>query len=219
MRMMRDRLRPVSLLVAMLTALMLALATGGVSATAAVESGSTGGTIGAVRTVADNAQGTMKSRIVGTTGNGRQVTGNFVPLKFIKKDGTIRVRGLINGVVHNRDGSTQTFSALRTVKVKSINGEAVTTQRSAARQAAPNARAAACDVLNLVLGPLDLDVLGLQVNLNRVVLNIVAQSGAGKLLGNLLCAVAGLLDGGLSGLLGRITGLLNQILGSLRLGG
>ena len=218
MRMMRNRLRPVSLLVAMLTALMLALATGGVSATAAVESGS-GSTVGAVRTVADNAQGTMKSRIVGTTGNGRQVTGNFVPLKFIKKDGTIRVRGLINGVVHNRDGSTQTFSALRTVKVKSINGEAVTTQRSTARQAAPNARAAACDVLNLVLGPLDLDVLGLQVNLNRVVLNIVAQSGAGKLLGNLLCAVAGLLDGGLSGLLGRITGLLNQILGALRLGG
>ncbi|UAL28915.1 hypothetical protein K8W59_13985 [Nocardioides rotundus] len=215
---MRNRLRPVSLLVAMLTALMLALATGGVSATAAVESGSTGGTIGAVRTVADNAQGTMKSRIVGTTGNGRQVTGNFVPLKFIKKDGTIRVRGLINGVVHNTDGSTQTFSALRTMKVAAMNGTPVTTQATSARQA-PSARAAACDVLKLRLGPLDLDVLGLKINLNRVVLDIVAQSGAGKLLGNLLCAVAGLLDGGLSGLLGRITDLLNQILGSLRLGG
>ena len=57
-----------------------------------------------------------------------------------------------------------------------------------------------------------------QVHLDRVVLNIVAQSGAGNLLGNLLCAVAGLLDGGLGGLLGRITNLLNRILAQLGLG-
>ena len=56
------------------------------------------------------------------------------------------------------------------------------------------------------------------MHLDKVVLNIVAQSGAGKLLGNLLCAVAGLLDGGLNGLLGRITNLLNRILGQLGLG-
>ena len=67
-------------------------------------------------------------------------------------------------------------------------------------------------MLNLVLAPLDLNVLGLQVHLNRVVLNVIAQTGAGQLLGNLLCFVAGLLDGGtpLSGLLGRVTGLLNR---------
>ena len=66
--------------------------------------------------------------------------------------------------------------------------------------------------------PLNLDILGLQVNLQRVVLDIVAQSGAGNLLGNLLCAVAGLLDGGpLAGLLGQLSTLLNQILGILNL--
>ncbi len=69
-----------------------------------------------------------------------------------------------------------------------------------------------------MLGPLDLDLLGLQVHLDRVVLNIVAQSGAGNLLGNLLCAVAGLLDGGLDGVLGRLVNLLNRILGRLGLG-
>ena len=52
--------------------------------------------------------------------------------------------------------------------------------------------------------PLDLDLLGLQVHLDRVVLDIVAQTGAGNLLGNLLCAVTGLLDGGLNGVLGRL---------------
>jgi|SRR5687767_2155731 len=70
-----------------------------------------------------------------------------------------------------------------------------------------------CDILHLVLGPLDLDLLGLQVHLNQVVLDIVAQAGAGNLLGNLLCAVAGLLDQG--GPLAGITNLLNQILGAL----
>jgi hypothetical protein len=70
-----------------------------------------------------------------------------------------------------------------------------------------------CDILHLVLGPLDLDLLGLQVHLNQVVLDITAQSGAGNLLGNLLCAVAGLLDQG--GPLQGIVGLLNNILRAL----
>ena len=74
-------------------------------------------------------------------------------------------------------------------------------------------QALTCDILNLVLGPLDLNILGLEVHLNRVVLDIVAVTGAGALLGNLLCAVAGLLDG--TGL-GQIATLLNQILAALR---
>ena len=67
----------------------------------------------------------------------------------------------------------------------------------------------ACDILNLDLGPLHLDVLGLVVDLDRVVLDIVAQSGAGNLLGNLLCAVVGLLDG--PGIFSAIGNLLDQI--------
>lgn len=73
-----------------------------------------------------------------------------------------------------------------------------------------------CDVLNLVLGPLDLNLLGLEVSLNRVALDIVAVTGAGNLLGNLICAVVGLLDGA-GGLTAverlRLANLLNRILG------
>ena len=73
------------------------------------------------------------------------------------------------------------------------------------------------DPLDLTLGPLHLDLLGLLVDLNQVHLQITAQQGSGNLLGNLLRAVAGLLDnnsgaGGLSGLLQGISNLLNQIL-------
>ena len=78
---------------------------------------------------------------------------------------------------------------------------------------------ATCTILNLVLGPLHLDLLGLVIDLNQVNLLITAVPGAGNLLGNLLCGVAGLLDGsaggGLSGLLQNLAGLLNQILGAL----
>ena len=52
-----------------------------------------------------------------------------------------------------------------------------------------------CPILDLELGPLDLNLLGLRVELNQVVLDITAIPGPGNLLGNLLCAVAGLLDG------------------------
>ena len=43
--------------------------------------------------------------------------------------------------------------------------------------------------------PSDLDLLGLQIHLSQVELTIVAEPGPGNLLGNLLCAIAGLLDG------------------------
>ena len=69
-----------------------------------------------------------------------------------------------------------------------------------------------CEILNLVLGPLDLNLLGLEVHLDQVVLNITAQAGAGNLLGNLLCAVANLLNsGGFLSILEDLTALLNQI--------
>jgi hypothetical protein len=71
-----------------------------------------------------------------------------------------------------------------------------------------------CQILHLTLGPLDLDLLGLQVHLNQVVLDITAQSGPGNLLGNLLCSVAHLLDNNGTGLNG-LAGLLNQIIGRL----
>ncbi|HET9596620.1 MAG TPA: hypothetical protein VFP65_13615 [Anaeromyxobacteraceae bacterium] len=76
---------------------------------------------------------------------------------------------------------------------------------------------AACPILALNLGPLDLNLLGLTVHLDQVVLNVAAQPGAGNLLGNLLCAVAGLLNGlNLNGLLaGAVANLLNAIAAAL----
>ena len=70
-----------------------------------------------------------------------------------------------------------------------------------------------CRILDLTLGPLHLDLLGLVVDLNQVHLTITAVSGPGNLLGNLLCAVAHLLDNagsvnGLQNLLNLLNGIL-----------
>jgi hypothetical protein len=158
--------------------------------------------------VAHGPQGFAKSKLVGQTANGKRVTGSFTPLSFSKHNGHLRTRGLVSGVIHQGNGKTRTFSAIRTLRVKSMNG----TVPGAARSAA--GAKATCDILNLVLAPLDLNLLGLKVHLDKVVLNIVAVSGAGQLLGNLLCAVAGLLDGGgtLSQLLTKLGQILNQLL-------
>jgi hypothetical protein len=81
---------------------------------------------------------------------------------------------------------------------------------------APVAATGTCQILDLTLGPLHLDLLGLVVDLNQVHLTITAQQGPGNLLGNLLCAVANLLNGsGSPTALQQIANLLNQILARL----
>lgn len=205
---MRALARPIATLVALTLTLMAALLIGGQA------NASSSNTDTASRgTVAKNVNGKMTSRIVGTASDGSKVTGSFTPLRFLEKDGKQQVKGVVDGVVTHADGTKEKFTALRTVKVKKINGKSLSGLNRSVQGAA------ACDILHLVLGPLDLDLLGLQVHLDKIVLDIVAATGAGNLLGNLLCAVTGLLDGGpLAGLLGQLNDLLGQILDALNLG-
>ena len=79
----------------------------------------------------------------------------------------------------------------QTVQLPVLNGA---TLPAAGRIGVTQFRPPACDVANLVLGPLNLDLLGLVVDLNQLVLDLTAQPGASNLLGNLLCSVLGLLD-------------------------
>jgi hypothetical protein len=198
-----------ALVTAIAMTVMTLMFTGGSTASATGSAGA-GATSGSFTRIAHGPLGNAKSKIVGQTKSGQRVTGYFTPLSLSQKNGNLRARGLVSGVIHKANGSTSTFSAVRTLRVKTING----TVPGAARTTA--AAKATCNVLNLVLAPLDLNLLGLQVHLDRVVLNIVAVSGAGQLLGNLLCAVTNLLNGG--GLLSQLLTNLNAILNQLLLG-
>ena len=75
---------------------------------------------------------------------------------------------------------------------------------------------ATCEILDLVLGPIDLRLLGLHLHVDRIHVRLTATQGGG-LLGDLLCAIANLLNGGNPlGQLAQIVNLLNQILSVLR---
>lgn len=99
-----------------------------------------------------------------------------------------------------------------------VNGIPVTTAVTNAPFTAPiTSLSGSCQILTLDVGAIHLDLLGLVIDLSPIHLNITAQSGSGNLLGNLLCAVAHLLDntGATGGALNGLTNLLNQILAAL----
>jgi hypothetical protein len=127
-----------------------------------------------------------------TLGTGT-VTGVLDIQKFVNNNGTLTAVGTLTTQLTSSTGAVTNLVQQFSAPVISATG--------------------ACPILHLDLGPLNLDLLGLQISLNQVVLDIVAQSGPGNLLGNLLCAVANLLNGG--GPLGAIANLLNQILAIL----
>jgi hypothetical protein len=95
-----------------------------------------------------------------------------------------------------------------------IGGQSITQQLSLPLFGGHSTAAAACPILNLDLGPLDLNLLGLVVQLDNcdagpVEVDITAVPGPGNLLGNLLCGIAGILDGGLN--LGQLNQLIRNV--------
>jgi len=157
------------------------------------------GLTAALPSVAQNQTPRINVPVVGS-GPGSTFTGNMTITRFVATDaGGIAAVGTLTGLVTNTATGVVT-SVFQTV---SVPAQVQTVSGAQAAQAA-------CDILNLVLGPLHLDLLGLVIDLNQVVLNITAQPGAGNLLGNLLCSVTGLLDspGGLARVLNQILGVL-----------
>jgi hypothetical protein len=158
------------------------------------------GSIASVRT--GNKHGASLSGIVQQT-IGTNVIDAVVRITKISlaENGGLLVSGIISGTANG----TAFIQAITDVPAELIRGGVGTMQGGGA-----------CDILALDLGPLHLDLLGLVVDLAPVVLDIVAQTGSGNLLGNLLCAVVRLLDGpGVFAAIGNLLDQINAILGAL----
>ncbi|HEX6505657.1 MAG TPA: hypothetical protein VF011_20615 [Terriglobales bacterium] len=89
-----------------------------------------------------------------------------------------------------------------------------TTTAPASGTSPATAAATTCPILNLTIGPINLNLLGLVVRTNTIHLSITAVEAPGNLLGNLLCAVANLLNQ-VPPPLNQIVTLLNEILAQL----
>jgi hypothetical protein len=140
---------------------------------------------------------TITAPINGTTQTGGVVNGVFQITSFtVNEAGQLVANGVLNGTLTDAAGNVTNL-------VDTVVNSVVTNQ----------ATGGGCQILDLTLGPLHLDLLGLVVDLNQVHLNITAQPGPGNLLGNLLCGVAHLLDGGSTSGLQSLLDLLNGLLG------
>ncbi len=180
--------------------------------------GGTGAQAASAQTIS-NEFGTLKvSKVTGHTDKGATFAGRYRVTKFVDRNDRVKAVGRLAGTLTTRNGTTKAVS--QRVRMP-VNLKATRAANAPSALPAPSstrtASAVSCQVLTLLLGPLDLNLLGLVVHLDKVVLTITAVPGAGALLGNLLCAVVGLLDGvGLGGLSGILTNLLNAILGILQ---
>jgi hypothetical protein len=123
----------------------------------------------------------------GKSTDGNTFRGTFDVQRFVAKNGDLMAQGILTGVVRDASGTVvkqgSTSALMRIAQIQ-----------------------ATCRILHLVLGPLDVDLLGLRIQLNRVVLDITARRGPGRLLGNLLCTIAHLLDNN-----ARASALANQL--------
>lgn len=130
----------------------------------------------------------------GGTAAGTLTNAVFKVTGFANQGGQLVATGTLTGTMTTASGATQNVKTAATAPVNQATGS--------------------CTILDLTIGPIYLNLLGLVVQTDTIHLTITAQQGPGNLLGNLLCAVAGLLDnnGGLSGLLGN---LLNQLVADL----
>jgi hypothetical protein len=140
--------------------------------------------------------------IQGTAKNGKKFTGTYGIYKFVVKDGKVWSVGTLKGKLKGRH-----------VTRANVMMPASLTDDSMGAQTAAN-----CTVLHLVLGPINLNLLGLKVTLGGgtqmnqpIVLDITAEQGGG-LLGDLLCGLTNALGGGA---LGQLTTQLQNLASTL----
>jgi hypothetical protein len=129
--------------------------------------------------VASAAQTPQLTRKVAVTGN-HGFKGTYTINRFVHRGSKIFAVGRLTGKAQGKRVS-------RTVRMPgSVTSGGMVSQLPPI----PNA----CQILNLVLGPINLNLLGLVVRTNRINVRIDAVPGPGNLLGNLLCAITNLLN-------------------------
>ncbi len=139
---------------------------------------------------------TKRIAVTGTAKNGKKFTGTYTIDRFVSRSGEVFSVGTLKGKLKNRN----------------VTRENVRMPVSGFGQAGAAAQSSqlVCRILTLTLGPLDLNLLGLRIQLNQVNLRITAIPGGG-LLGDLLCGISNLLNP--AGLLGTdLAAVLNSLL-------
>ena len=149
----------------------------------------------------DTVPFTKKLAITGTN-KGKDFKGTYAIKRFERRGGKLVAVGTLKGTLKNRK-----------VTRKNVRIPAALSEAAQSSQVPPVPTPGACRILNLGLNPIDLNLLGLRVATSRIAALIEAVPGANNLVGNLLCAVTGLLGPDvLAGAINNLAAALNAIL-------
>jgi len=125
---------------------------------------------------------TQKVALSGATKSGKKFKGSYTIDRFARsKSGQLVAVGTVRGRLGGRS-----------VRKSNVKVPARLTKPATSAQIPPTPNA--CQILNLVLQPIDLNLLGLRVRTSRIQVLIEGVRGPGNLLGNLLCGITGILD-------------------------
>ena len=145
---------------------------------------------------------TLVVPLTGTVVAGGTFTGSFSISGFEDRGGTLYAIGMVSGTVTGSPNVARSgISGPLALPVTATSVPALATSSAITAQAPP------CDVLHLQFGGITQNLLGLDVVLSPVTLDITGQPGP---LGALVCQAVATL-----GNVAALVGLLNQILGLL----
>jgi len=147
--------------------------------------------------------------LTGTVGSDGTFTGSFSIVRFENRSGTIYAIGMVSGVASFPVGSSSSSLARSGITGPLALEVKTTTSSSPVTRSAAVAQAATCNVLHLAFQGLALDLLGLQVTLSPVTIDLVGGTGP---LGNLIGQICALL-GTVGDVVGLVVNLLNTLLG------
>jgi hypothetical protein len=152
---------------------------------------------------------TLQLPVTGTVTGGGTFNGTFTLKRFAAREGRVVAIGIVRGTATSAAGVP-----LGTVFVAPV--ELPVTVGSTPRSASGTVGIQqVCDILNLDLGATNLDVLGLQVALLPIAIDLTAVGEGTDVLGRLICTVLETVGNviGLVNLLNQILGLLGGLAG------
>ena len=124
---------------------------------------------------------TKTVKMTGTAKNGKKFNGTYTIKRFTHRGSKLYAVGTLKGRLKGRR-----------VTENNVRIPASLARPASAAQIPPTPNA--CQILNLTLQPIDLNLLGLRLRTSRIDLRLEGVPGAGNLLGNLLCGITGILD-------------------------
>lgn len=146
--------------------------------------------------------------LTGTVAGGGAFSGSFSIARFEARQGMLFAVGMVSGVVIGApDLARSGISGPLALPVTATSSSSLGVRSALVAQAT-------CDVLHLQFGGITLNLLGLDVALSPVTLDLTGGSGP---VGNLVCQIVALLNNvaGVVGLLNRLLGVVGGLVGGL----